>query len=535
MALTEKLKKIVGLENAPKGALGKMMAYNTENIGVAAASQVTSPNYTPFLTDVEQLSIGQATSMMFLRSIWDAVIDPFIGVFVDRTRSSFGKHRIYILTTALPYGICFFLLWWSFGLSQNGTVGQVFGYHLFVNLALATVSSFLTIAHGAMLPTLAPGYFERTQYISVGYICNSLGMVPAYFFSTALFGLVNTKDFTPALKPTFQHMGMVMGLVCTVFILICAFTTKEKSSKGEVHPKLDPHIFFGEFKTVFRNKAFRQYFAMTFLYLFGSSFASVSSPYFLKTVADRWDKRNLLVLLAGIAEMSAFPLNFALTKKFGKQKCAWITCPLLLLSLTLGLVIRPAIGGMGIVMTALLILREVCHSVGYSGIAFTTANIFPDVTDVDEMITGRRREGTITTFSSFIKTMTSGFMASVVGIILEWFGVNQESAKVPMFTARAAVISPALNEVFGLRLTNAVLPLVFLILSLLSLRKYEMTREDHELMRHALARRRAIAEAAFAEANGEETKPLTQADKERLSLVAGQPWEAMWIGKEELV
>ena len=60
---------------------------------------------------------------------------------------------------------------------------------------------------------------------------------------------------------------------------------------------------------------------------------------------------------------------------------------------------------------------------GFSGIGFVTNNIFPDTTDVDEMITGSRREGVISTFSTLIKKSVSGVMAAFVGAILQLFGV----------------------------------------------------------------------------------------------------------------
>ena len=50
-----------------------------------------------------------------------------------------------------------------------------------------------------------------------------------------------------------------------------------------------------------------------------------------------------------------------------------------------------------------LFLACILYNFGFSGIGFVPTNIFPDVTDVDEMITGRRREGVISTFSSFVK------------------------------------------------------------------------------------------------------------------------------------
>jgi GPH family glycoside/pentoside/hexuronide:cation symporter len=513
------IKRAIGIEGSTKDTILPMVTYSAANIGTASGSKITGPYYLPFLTKIEGLSPGSATIMMFLRSVWDAIIDPFIGFMVDRTHTRFGKHRIYIILMAIPFGVSFSMLFNSFGISANGTSGQLWVYHLFAGLLVATVSSILNIAHESMLPTLAKGYFERTQYNSMLYIMNAVGMVPAQLLGTAMVGIVSTKEFTPAMRPTMMKMGLLVGLISIVPILICGFATKERSSKTDVFMPLDVRGFFHEFALVFRNRSFVQYFSMTFLYLFGSSFSGVSKYFFLDETARRSDLYSQLLLVGGAFEMAMFPINYALTKKFGKQKCAWITTPLLFLSFFLGFCIptQPE-GSRSFSVWLILFAREIFHIVGYSGFGFTISNIYPDVTDVDELITGRRREATISTFSSFVKTMTSGFMTSVVGVLLEWFGVAQKDAKVPLFKARATNLHRALTPGFGLKFSNAFLPIVFMAFSLLSLRKYRMTKEDHALIRRVLEEKHATGSAT-----------ATEAERERLEEIAGQPWDEMWI------
>ena len=516
-------KSAVGIEGDAKETLVPMINYSAANIGVAAGSQVSGDFYLLFLTKIEGLSTGYATILGFLRSVWDAVIDPFIGFMVDRTHSRLGKHRFYIILMAIPFGLTFAMRFTSFGISGKENAGtQLLLYHLIAGILFALVSSVLDIAHGSMLPTLAKGYFERTQYNSMQYIMNAVGMVPAQLFGVAMVGVRTTQTYDASMRPTVLKIGLTVGLLAIIPILYSGLATKEKSSKDEVFPPLNVKAFFREFALVFKNKAFRQYFAMTFLYLFGASFFGVSKPFFLDEVARRWDLKSQLDLVRGVAEMSMFPINFIITKKLGKQKNATITLPLLFVGFALGFFIMPQPVGSTLASVAvMLFLREIFYMIGYSGYGFMVSNIYPDVTDVDEMITGRRREATISTFSSFIKTMTSGFMASVVGVLLEWFGVAEESSAVKLFSARASNLYGGFTPSFGLKLSNAFLPIVFLGVSLFSLRKYTMTKQDHELIRRAVAQRH---EAGKAE--------VTDTERAKLEEIAGQPWEKMWLGQE---
>ena len=58
-----------------------------------------------FYTDIYGLSPAMAGVIMFVGSIWDAVMDPVVGIISDRTNSRWGKFRPYLLFGSVPYAI----------------------------------------------------------------------------------------------------------------------------------------------------------------------------------------------------------------------------------------------------------------------------------------------------------------------------------------------------------------------------------------------------------------------------------------------
>src|ERR1051325_1195296 len=68
---------------------------------------------TRFYTDTAGISSGAVSYMLFLLRIVDAFVDPFVGGFSDRTRSRWGKFRPWILFTALPFGLIFWLAYFT--------------------------------------------------------------------------------------------------------------------------------------------------------------------------------------------------------------------------------------------------------------------------------------------------------------------------------------------------------------------------------------------------------------------------------------
>src|SRR4030065_2897685 len=63
-----------------------------------------------FLTDEVRLSAALAGTALLVGKFWDAVVDPFIGHFSDRTRSRWGRRRPYLLFFRIPFGVFFLLL-----------------------------------------------------------------------------------------------------------------------------------------------------------------------------------------------------------------------------------------------------------------------------------------------------------------------------------------------------------------------------------------------------------------------------------------
>jgi len=521
--LGETVKRAVGIEGNTGETIKPMITYASSRIGTEGSVKIANSHYIGYLTYLVRLSAGHITLLTFIRSIWDAAIDPFIAVFVDRTRSRLGKHRIYIILVAIPFALAYILRWDPFAVVRDSTnLNHILTYYLLSGMLLSACESIHSISHDSMLPAIAPEYFQRTQFQAMLFIFNGLGQGPAQVLAAGIVGIRATQEYTWPLYSKILTLVIAVNIVLAVTIIFMALTTKEPSSKHEVFPPLDMLAFFRELRDVFKNKAFRLYF-FSYLYRLLSEILTNNntSMYYLREVAERWELRSQLQLAEGF-EPFAFPVNYVLTKKYGKQKSAWLTSPLLYVSYFLAIVIKsryavPAIG------TLLLYLRVAFDSLGKSGLGFTQSNILPDVTEVDEMITGRRREATILSFRSFLNQMSTGILTSLVGVVLEWFGVTDETARAPMFRARASSIHPRLDKVFGLKLVTGVLPAVFLFLCMRQLKQYKMTKEDHALMRRVITERH---ENGYAEVNDEEIKVL--------ECLSGQKWEDMWIsGREE--
>ena len=498
----EKFKKVMSNFGS---AIAPMLGYNAANILFGGSTYIISLYFLSYLTEVEGLSTKQAGLVFAFAHIWDAVTDPAMGIITDRTRSKFGKHRRYLLWGVLPIGITYFLLWNSFGLSSIVSSTTMTVYYTCAYMLFNTAYTLVCVPFTAMLPEIAPEYSLRTQYKSVEYIMNSVGMVSSFVLVSATIGFTDVKTFnsSPEMRQKFLLLGTILAVFFSIPLLITFFCSKEKESTKLVVPPINFHATIEEYVQVFRNKSFRQYFALSTFYSISKGFYNNSNQYFIKHAAQRWSKYNMLNTISGVAEASGFPLNYFITMKYGKQLCGKILGPIMIIGLFICLFVNSS------TPVWVLYVASALYCFGFSGVGFVGTNTQPDVTDVDELITGRRREGVISTFNSFIKKTINGLMAAFTGYILAAFGFKTGDGAVQTSTG-----------MLGIRFTYAVLPIIFGVLSIIGVYRYKMKKSDHELIKEAIKQKK-------------ETGSVTLTDEEKAICadIAGQKWEDMWIGK----
>lgn len=511
----EKLKKAIGVEGRFVDTVLPMIRYCYANIFMGGGGYIISMYFTAFLTNVVGMDLKYATFIVMIATIWDGVNDPLMGIITDRTRSKYGRHRRYLLWSIPPLIVSYIMLWNSFGLNAHEHPTVCVVYYAFAYILYKTAYTMVDVPHTAMLPTLAPEYNKRTQYTSVSYIFNSVGMIPSYIILLILLSAFGSSDtLSEASKTPFLLTGIILSIVYSVAIYGTFKTCKEPSSLNEKLPPLDLRFAIDEYIQVFRSKAFRDYFSMSFFWQMARSFYSTTSVYFITYLANLYKYYPIFNAFAGVFESLAFPLNYTLTMKKGKSKCGAVVTPFMIIGLCLLLFVKPgtADSGSSIVPLVIMILGgAILYPFGMSGLGFVSNNVLPDLTDVDEMITGRRREGVIGTFNTMVKQITGGVMTFVVGVILDGFGLVTGNKGVFVEQTPAALM--------GIRVCVAVLPVISAFIAYIMLRRFKMTKDDHTMIRAAIAMKHKYGSVT-----------LTDYENERCELLSGYKLHNTWLG-----
>ncbi len=523
--IVTKLMGFLGMKGDFKTTVVPMINYNCANIPIQGAGYLISQYFSIFLTSVVHLSLEDAGVIMMVAMLWDAIIDPGIGIINDRTRSKHGKHRRYILWGTPLFCVSFALLWNGFGLDGTTSRTTTMVYFIVMYILYKTAYSLIDVSHTSMLPEMVPEYDNRTHYISVGYVINSFGMFPSFLTMLITLSLCGfSGGLTSAAKKPMLIVGCSLACIYAYFFVRTFRKTREKPSLDMKLEKFDYKYFFNEYKMVFKNKAFREYFFMSLAYNISYGFYNTSLVYYIKYLANLYSYYGIFTIIAGVFEAAAFPLNYVLTLKNGKKKCGNIVTPFMIEGFVMCLIMRPSTGsGAGHIFSVIcLMLTGIFFPFGKSGLGYVAQNLLPDVTDVDELITGKRREGVIATFNSFVKQAISGFMTAIVMFIMGGFGLETgevvekfEEANPGMFYAQTD------SAIFGVRLCVAIVPIVFALISLFLLHRFKMNKPEHNIIRAAIATKHRYGSVT-----------LTEEEKAVIEEISGQKLENTWLGKD---
>lgn len=75
-----------------------------------------------FYTDVFGIKATAAGVILLAARVFDAFVDPLVGILSDRTNTKWGKYRPWILWTALPFALFFILAFSTPDLSERGKI-----------------------------------------------------------------------------------------------------------------------------------------------------------------------------------------------------------------------------------------------------------------------------------------------------------------------------------------------------------------------------------------------------------------------------
>jgi len=148
----------------PQVPLARKLAYAVCDIGVVGCLTTINVYLMFFYTDVALLGVGLAGLVKGIGRLFDAVSDPVVGYFSDKTQTRWGRRRPWIVGAALPFGLSLVFL---FRPPETNDQQILFAYFLVAYLATYAFLTMILLPYAALGAELSSDYQERTQIVSL--------------------------------------------------------------------------------------------------------------------------------------------------------------------------------------------------------------------------------------------------------------------------------------------------------------------------------------------------------------------------------
>jgi len=448
-----------------KLSLGTKFQYGLADLGFALITSAMQFFLLFYYTDVAGINpVLAGAALMVGKLTWDALNDPLFGYWSDRTRSRFGRRRIYMLVGAVPLGIA---AWVMFSLPKGLSGAPAFFAVLLSFWLIDTFHTMTTTPYYALTPELTRDYNERASLTSIRMVFSVFGYILGAALTTILAGIFQGAGLD--LQQAWSATGAVFGAVALTTTLITTFSVKENPELAGEPSKLPPikAVF-----TSFKNKPFIILMIAFILSSFSFTILTALVPYFIQYQLDMGDQVSfvLLVMLVMIG-------IFLIPAKMVSDKINKGPSYALGLFIASVAVITSFFFPRG--PTPLIYVVAAVAGLGFSAQWVFPWSMLPDVIEYDEKMTGERREGIYYGLWAFLTKFTSALGIAVSGWALGLFGY------VPNVEQTA-------HALFGIRLFFSVVPSLVILVSLPFLIWYPITRKSHSELLHELAERMAV-------------------------------------------
>lgn len=488
--------------NVPKVSTREKFGYALGDVATNFFFQSMILYQTGFYTDTVGISPAVVGAMFLAVRLADAFFDPIIGALADRTNTRWGKFRPWVLWTAIPFGAAF---WAMYVIPDVGPQGKLI-YAVITYVLVMILYSANNTPYSALMGVMSPDSSERSNIARYRFVAAILGQFIIQSMALPLVDKFGAGDDAKGWAMTMAIFGVVM-----VFCNFVVFATTQE--RVLPNPEQKPSIK-EDVKNVFGCKPWLAMFILTLavftmLVVRGSSLFNLFT-YYLDPVAigrflEGWgltapatgevtglrvvltrDWFNLLIrpdysnavavgfsffnVLGSVVQILFIPLSKPLSDRFGK-KTVFIAGVSVTTLATFGMFLVSPTDLM------LVFWLSVLWSVGWGPTIPLLWVMIADTADFSEWQTSRRATGFMYAGILFALKAGLGLGGAMAGWILEGFG----------YVANQVQTETAL---LGIRLGASVFPGTLLILVLVCLALYPISKALNIQIQDALVERR---------------------------------------------
>jgi GPH family glycoside/pentoside/hexuronide:cation symporter len=434
--------------------------------------------------------------LFFLPRAYDAILDPIMGFISDNTRSKWGRRRQYVFIGAIMLGVGFVAMW---QLHREDALTHNFLYFLFWSLVFFTGLTVFSIPYVAMGYEMSDDFHERTSIMAVAQWIGQWAWVIAPWFWVVMYD----PSWFPNADTATRTLSVWVGVACMLLAMVPAVFLPSRSTLNDDHlaPLTLANVGRGfkelmrGFKEAFGCEPFRKLCFSTF-FIF-NAFNTVAAFSFFIVVYHLFGGNTAAAGIwptlfgsigALVTTFAVIPTVAWMSKKMGKKNAFMLSQGISLIGYAL-LWFLMVPGKPWMFMFALPFF-----SFGIGGLFTLMMSMTADVCDLDELATGKRREGIFGAIYWWMVKLGFAVAGLLSGAIMSFVGFSPSAAVQPD------------GAVDGLRLFYSGVPMVGTLLAMWIMRNYDLD-EKRAMEVNAELQRRKERNADSSSSQGSGARP----------------------------
>lgn len=398
--------------------------------------------------------------------IFDSLTDPIMGFISDNTKSKWGRRRQYVFLGAIIMGISFIIMW---QLYRENAMDYNFVYFLFWSFVFYLGLTIFSVPYVAMGYEMSDDFHERTSIMAVAQWIGQWAWVIAPWFWVIMYDTAWYETADIAVR----ELAVWVGIGCAICAMIPAIFIKSKSTLEEDYSPLTLKNIGGSlveiwnsFGEAFTSAPFRKLCFATFLIF--NAFNTVAAFTFFIIVyylfngdagaAGIWP--TLFGCVGALCTtFVVIPIITKMSKALGKKRAFLLSQSISILGyLMLWFLFIPG-------KPYLFLIALPFFSFGIGGLFTLMMSMTADVIDLDELTSGKRREGVFGAIYWWMVKFGFAIAGGLSGAIFSLIGFDASLATQPE------------SAITGLRLFFSGLPILGTLTAMFIMRNYEISEE----------------------------------------------------------
>ena len=413
-----------------------------------------------YFTTVAGISPAVSGIIIAAAIVWDAITDPICGMLMDNSRCKYGKRRPFIAASIIPLGASIVMMFLNVDFAQP--VKNI--YYVVMVLVFWTSLTAFAIPYYSLGSVISREEEERTKMSGMRQVTSFLGRFCYSTLPTFLVGKL--LEVGVANDTAWLYAALVVALIVVVTVVIMWRSTRgwEPIEPVEHQEKKTLKSLLADIGAVMKLKPYLIIIVCALALNVYTALYSSSMMYFVVYNLGLGEVEASTVFTVGT--IAGIILAFIFTKlglMFDK-KYVFVVC---MCFSGAAMVIAKFVG---ISSLAMVIVYDLILGVGPAAYYMFIFNFLYDVVDFDEVTTGKRKDGIVMSYYSFLQKLASALASLILGMALEASGFVTDAPVQP------PEVLPVIESLF------TIIPGIFMLISGLSIAFTPLTRKKMQEM-----------------------------------------------------